>query len=144
MFPWIWWWAPQVHFPLSGDVAQRIDSVPHLFFQGIKPGAGNSQIEERAFSVASYGKQLGLITDVLIALAEQSNIQSGEAGESLQKLKAIRDEIDAIKNVEYHAMAVDIADQVRALQNKSGGKYAQLVERLVPLLEGGDTKKATS
>ena len=25
MFPWFWFWAPQIHFPWSGDVAQRTD-----------------------------------------------------------------------------------------------------------------------
>ena len=25
MFPWLWLWAPQLHFPWSGDVAQDIE-----------------------------------------------------------------------------------------------------------------------
>ena len=69
MFPWLWHWAPQVHLPWSGDVAQRIAPATHWFFQGIQPGAGHPRIEEEAFDVASYGKQLGLITELLLDLS---------------------------------------------------------------------------
>ena len=72
MFPWLWYWAPQVHFPWSGRVAQQIAPDTHWFFGGIRPGAGDARIEEQAFGVASYGKQLGLITEVLLALAQES------------------------------------------------------------------------
>jgi hypothetical protein len=99
MFPWLWFWAPQVHLPWSGNVAQRIEPDTHWFFQGIPPSAGDARIEERAFEVASYGRQLGLITEVLIELAEQAGM-SGKAATSLTRLEAIRDEIERIKAVE--------------------------------------------
>jgi hypothetical protein len=134
MYPWLWFWAPQVHFPWSGNVAQQIEPITHLFFQGIKPGAGNPQIEEKAFSVATYGKQLGLITDILIELAEQTSNKSPETAMSLEKLKIVRNEIEAIKNAEYDGLATDIEAQVTELQRKGGSRYVQLTERLLPLL----------
>jgi len=133
MYPWLWFWAPQVHFPWSGDVAQRIDPSTQ-FFQGIRPGAGNARIEEKAFAVASYGKQLGLITDILIELAEQTNARSPAAAASLDKLKRIRDQIEAIKNAEYDGVAVEIESRIAELRRKGGDRYVQLTERLVPLL----------
>jgi hypothetical protein len=66
VYPWLWFWAPQLHFPFSGNVAQRIEPDTRWFFQGIDPSAGDPHIEEKAFAVASYGRQLGLITEVLI------------------------------------------------------------------------------
>lgn len=66
MYPWLWFWAPQVHFPWSGAVSQNIEPNTTWFSSLIKPGAGNAQIERRAFEVASYGRQFGLITEVLL------------------------------------------------------------------------------
>ena len=51
MYPWLWFWAPQLHFPFSGDVKQSIDPDTHWFFGAIHPAAGNSRIEEKAFAV---------------------------------------------------------------------------------------------
>ena len=52
MYPWLWFWAPQLHLPWSGNVAQQIEPITHWFFQGIPAGAGNPTIEERAFRVS--------------------------------------------------------------------------------------------
>ena len=72
MYPWLWFWAPQIHFPLSGSVWQDYKPNTTWFSDLIKPESGNARIEERVFSVASYGTQLGLITKVLLEFAEQA------------------------------------------------------------------------
>jgi hypothetical protein len=59
MYPWLWIWAPQLHFPWSGGVAQRIEPNANWFFDSISGQPGNAKIEKKAFGVASYGKQLG-------------------------------------------------------------------------------------
>lgn len=140
MFPWLWFWAPQVHFPWSGDVAQRIDPVTHWFFQGIEPDAGHARIEEKAFSVASYGKQLGLITELLLALAERDGAPAEAAG-ALEKLKGIAAEIEAIKQVEYGRDAADIESRLQAMQRRGGVEFEQLARRLQPLLAGAPAPK---
>ena len=86
MFPWLWFWAPQVHLPWSGNVAQDIEPSTSWFFRGIRPQSGDGEIEERAFAVASYGRQLGLITEVLLELAEQLAPASPQGGEALARL----------------------------------------------------------
>ena len=53
MFPWLWFWSPTLHLPFSGSVAQQIEPDTQWFFAGIPPGAGNGQIEKKAFDVAS-------------------------------------------------------------------------------------------
>jgi len=135
MFPWLWFWAPQFHFPWSGNDALRVEPNTHWFFQGINPGAGNPRIEEKAFAVASYGKQLGLITEVMIAQAEQLGSPTPQGAESLAKLKAIAREIEAIKTGEYEQTAIDLEAQLQELQRKGGPRFAQLSERLLPLLQ---------
>lgn len=135
MIPWLWFWAPHFHYPWSGDVAQRVEPNTHWFFQGIQPWAGNARIEEKAFGVASYGKQLGLISEILIAQAEQQGSATPQAAESLAKLKAIAREIEAIKDGEYEQTATDLEEQLQALQRQGGARYTQLSARLRPLLE---------
>ena len=134
MYPWLWFWAPQVYFPWSGDVLQQIDPTTSWFFRGIQPSAGDAEIEEKAFSVASYGKQLGLITEVLIDLAEQVGTKSAESAESINRLKLIREAIEQIKTAERASRMSDIATQVAELKRKGGSEYAELSRTLLPLL----------
>jgi len=82
MFPWLWVWAPDLNFPWSGSVAQRIEPNTNWFFDAIPDGAGDRRIEKKAFGVASYGRQLGLLTEVLIELADKQAPLSVEAATS--------------------------------------------------------------
>lgn len=137
MFPWLWFWAPQLHFPWSGSVAQSID--PDVFFGTIQPGAGNPRIESRAVSsVASYGKQLGLITEVLLALAEGNPAVKDKAARSLGKLKDIQDRIEQIKDSEYECEIWRIEELIRSARQREGDRYKELVERLTAVLAEQD------
>lgn len=134
MFPWLWMFAPQVHFPWSGSVAQHIAPDTDWFFAGIAPSAGDARIEREAFSVATYGRQLGLITEVLLDLAEQTAPASAKARESAARLRAIRAQIEQLKAAEYERVAESLAEQVRAIQQRGGDKAKALNARLRPLL----------
>ena len=134
MYPWLWFWAPQLHFPWSGSVSQKIEPNTTWFSDLIKPGAGNARIEEQAFSIASYGKQLGLLTDVLIEIAEQSKGLSPEASKALDSLRQIKTSIEAIKGVEYEASVLRLAAEVQSIRSRGGEEYKNLARRLLPLL----------
>ena len=130
MVPWLWLWAPQVQLPWSGDVVQDIDPTTSWFFDGIKPGAGNARIEEKAFAVASYGKQLGLLTEVLIELAEQNLGATARSAKALAELKRIQAEIEKIKEVEYDAELCDIETKVAVVRRRGGKRAVALTQRL--------------
>ncbi len=135
MFPWLWFFAPQVHFPWSGSVAQQIAPDTDWFFAGIPRSAGDARIEREAFAVASYGKQLGLITEVLLALAQEAPPKSAQARESVARLKKIRDEIEQIKSREAERWVEALAVELREVQRRGGAKAQALRARLQPLLE---------
>lgn len=97
MFPWLWLWAPQVQLPFSGSVAQRIEPDTNWFFGAIPARAGIGELEQKAVEVASYGRQLGLITEVLLDLAEQLPPAAAPAQESAARLREIRTRIEALK-----------------------------------------------
>jgi hypothetical protein len=134
MYPWLWFWAPQVHYPWSGALSQNIHPNTAWFSDLIKPGAGNAAIEQQAFSVASYGKQLGLITEVLIGVAEQAESLSPEVAQSLARLREIRAAIDAIKESEYSDSATRLAADVRSIRERGGDEFERLSQALLPLL----------
>ena len=93
MLPWFWLWAPRFNYPWSGNFAQDISPDTTWFFGAIKPEAGNGDVEKEIFEVVSYGRQLGLITEVLLSVASTDTIGAEQATESLRRLKHIYAEI---------------------------------------------------
>ena len=72
MFPLYRYFSPHFRFPFSGDVNQQIAPETDWFFGNINPEVGDGEIEKEVFlKIASYGKQLGKITSVLLALIEE-------------------------------------------------------------------------
>jgi len=132
MTPWIFWWAPtlRLQLPLGGDVTQDIDPELSWFFDAIPTSAGDGRIERRAFDVASYGRQLGWITEVLIGLAERDGVPGGQAAESLRKLRRIRAEIERIKDAEYEAEAREPAPKLERVLHRSGTRAGKLRRQL--------------
>lgn len=128
-----WNWAPQIHFPWSGGVMQQIDPDLTWFSHWITPGAGNAAIEEKAFnSVASYGKQLGLITEVLLALVDESHMAAEPA--AVDELRRIQSRIEMLKNVEYTLANDQIVSQVNKIRERGGSELRELATQLLPLL----------
>lgn len=103
-------WQQIVRLPLSGEVDQHI--APSFFSTNINVrGLGEPKLEQQIFTeVATYGKQLGELTDVVLSLAEAVNLTDCK---SLQELKAIARGVE-MKKQEYRESAQQRA--VRAPQ----------------------------
>jgi hypothetical protein len=123
-----------VHFPWSGGVAQRIEPNTNWFFDAIPAQAGNANIEKKAFEVASYGRQLGLITEVLIGLTENNPHLSDGANSSLERLRSIHAEIDKLKTTDGQLLVRQIEEVLMNLQKTHKTEFASLKKRLAPLL----------
>lgn len=96
MFPWFFYWAPQLHYPWGGAVNQNI--APSAFFGAIKPAAGDGTVEHAVFDYASYGRQLGMLSDVVMVLLDRAGLATdvnelNEAPNTLAKRKADADEV---------------------------------------------------
>jgi uncharacterized protein YlzI (FlbEa/FlbD family) len=92
MIPWL---QSIFNFPLSGDINQEID--PDWFFYAIDSEVGDSEIEKEIFSkVASYGKQIGMLTEVLLSVADELKLNDKNI-KTLSKLRELQDRVDAIK-----------------------------------------------
>ncbi|MBA5636695.1 hypothetical protein H3H37_06465 [Duganella sp. LX20W] len=137
MYPMQWFWAPQLHFPWSGGVAQQIEL--DRFFDAIPPEAGDGKIERKAFDVASYGRQLGWISEVLLDLAKVTPPSSIPARKALESLTVADQEIQHIKHAEdacrLAMTAQTITDAVVTLRARDGEQFRLLCDRLLPLLQ---------
>ena len=126
MIPWLWYWAPQFQFPFSGSVAQRIEPD---FFAAIRASAGNGDVEREAFDLASYGRQLGLITEVLLSMTSQDTVTRAKGEESLARLKVIYDEVEDVKR-RHRAGEVETARvALEKLQSSDPAALAVLLQR---------------
>jgi hypothetical protein len=97
MMPWLNFWPPapaSTDTPLSGDVSQWF----RIFSPTIVNGQGDPVLErEIVENVATYGKQIGEITDVVLALAAHAKLPENQA---LAELKDIAARV-AQKKAEY-------------------------------------------
>ena len=131
MFPWLWFWAPQIHFPWSGSVAQQIDPDIGWFFGAIRPGAGDAAVEREAFEVASYGKQLGLISEALLGLSGRSPVTAEQAALALDRLEEIRKKIESLKDEKAVTSTVDsLSAQLEALRLRQPAAFERLATQL--------------
>ena len=130
MFPWLFLWAPQLQLPFSGDVAQRIEPRTQWFFDGIDTASGDPVIERKAFEVATYGRQLGLITELLLDMAEQTPPRTKAGRESRQRLLAIQAEIERIKTEDAAGQVAMVEAGLRRLKTQHKTEYEALRTRL--------------
>jgi hypothetical protein len=86
--------------------------------------AGDPAIEDRVVTeVASYGKQLGWLNDIVLALANQQPVPK----DTLSCLEKAVDKIDAIKK-ETQISAVDAANKaLDRLKRDEPDAYAELL-----------------
>ena len=129
MYPWLWFWAPQFHFPFSGAVAQRIEPDTNWFFGGIRPEAGNGDVEKQIFDVASYGRQIGWITEVLLAQTAGGAVAPETADRALTQLEDVYRESQAIKTRNADKLAESAIDMLAKLQAFYPAQFAQVMAR---------------
>ena len=100
MFPMYRYFSPHFRFPFSGDVNQQISPETDWFFGNISPQAGDGEIEKEVFlKIASYGKQLGKITAVLLALIEEVRKNKPSVLKDFRELAELREIQEKIERV---------------------------------------------
>ena len=115
------WWMFRA--PLSGDVAQRI--ITSWFSPSLTVNyAGDPAVEDRVVTeVASFGKQLGWLTEIVIALARTQPVPP----ETLGRLEKAAKDIAAIKE-QVGVSAVEAAnDALDRLERHDPAQYHDLL-----------------
>ena len=109
--------------PWSGNVAQRI-TAPWFSPSLTVNYAGDAAVEDRVVTeVASYGKQLGWLTEIVIASANGQPLPT----ETLARLEKAAGEIDAIKE-QSRASAIEAANNaLDRLERDNPAQYHELL-----------------
>ncbi|MEM6464551.1 MAG: hypothetical protein AAF724_21840 [Pseudomonadota bacterium] len=87
MFPFLYT-TNNIEYPLSGDVTQDISSAFISTMKGVP--AVEKEVVTR---VASYGDQLGTLTDAVLAIAHAKGVR----GKEIRKLSRIADAVEDVK-----------------------------------------------
>jgi hypothetical protein len=100
---------PQVHWPFSGSVTQDIH--PSLLLK-----ARSSDTEVRVLrEVASYGKQIGVLSDLLLALVASAQHKKFDT-DGEHALEQLREMVEDIKRIKAQQNPLpDDAEAARAL-----------------------------
>ena len=109
--------------PWSGNVAQRI-TAPWFSPSLTVNYAGDAAVEDRVVTeVASYGKQLGWLTEIVIASANGQPLPT----ETLARLEKAARKIDAIKE-QSRASAIEAANNaLDRLERDNPAQYNELL-----------------
>jgi len=126
MNPWLIYWAPQLHLPFGGNVAQRIEPNVTWFFDAIDARAGDSKIERKAFEVASYGRQLGLITELLLDISKDTPPQSSKGKEALRRITEISEEIEGLKKRDADEITSEVEQLIARLKTSHKDAFPRL------------------
>lgn len=120
-------------FPFAGGNWQTIDTnwwspTVNVNF------AGNAGIErEVTEDVASYGRQIGWLSDIIVALADDNTVaRHPAAADSLAKLRKARQEIEAIKRRRAESAETVARRALVNLSTSDPAAYARLVGSLDP------------
>src|SRR5476649_765797 len=111
--------------PLSGDVNQRITAP--LFSPALTVNyAGDPVIEDRVVTeVSSYGRQIGWLTEIALALAEKKPAPE----KTLRRLEKAAHDIDAIKK-DVQLSSIDAANAaLDRLKRDDAEAYKELMRK---------------
>jgi len=122
-------YQPQVHWPFSGSVAQDIH--PALLTQ-----AGNADTEARVLrDVASYGKQIGVLSDLLYSVASLVPPErlGDEGRHAYAQLSDLIEAVKAIKQQRPKPAIPESLDEARELWRALLARHPQLAQEGLPL-----------
>lgn len=115
-------------FPLSGNVAEKVSAPwfsPDLTFNY----AGDPAVEEKVVNeVASYGQQIGWLNDVVLALAEKTELPP-DVTRTVQRMTEAAKKIEAIKDANRRnarTAAIAALDRLKETQPK---EYEELLRQ---------------
>ena len=141
MIPWIWFWAPRIQYPYSGALSQWVQPNTSWFFDAIPPQAGIGEIEKKIFDVASYGRQLGLITEILLESKGDSKVTEADATKALARLSEIHGEIERVKAMSKKQVADAASDLLRKMLESDPERLKLLLAQMQVDVEALEDKR---
>lgn len=124
MFPWL---QSNYNFPLSGNVQQHID--PDWFFSTIDAEVGDGEIEKEVFQkIASYGKQIGLLTEALLSMSAKLEMNEQDIP-ALKELTELQEKIEVIKTAKKQRVRKNAEKIMDKLQSCDPEGFRSLLDK---------------
>lgn len=104
-------WFNLLKFPLSGNV-DNISPVTRFLSPTVEVNyAGDQQLEsEIVGEVASFGRQLGILSDAILELADDN------VGDGVEKLRTLAKEIDEVKEKSKASLKARVMADLKSLE----------------------------
>ena len=126
---------PFSFFPLpwSGPVTQ--DLLDHWFSPAVTYNfAGDATIEKQVVeSVASYGRQIGWLNEVVLALADGKTPPAA----TVERMRQAAKEVEALKAIHASSAFADATEALARLKKESPRNYDRLLLTLMERPGGG-------
>lgn len=115
-------YAYGMQWPFSGGVNQKITTP---WFSPTFNFAGDARIEEKVVTeVASYGKQIGWLNDIVLALADNKKPPAN----ALKQLKEAVKEIEDIKRKQKLSRLSAAVEALDTLRDAQSATYRNLIK----------------
>jgi tellurite resistance protein len=120
-------------------------SFPYFWQQSVSPMTnwgsitvnyqGNPEIESAVVQeIAGYGKQLGILTEAVLALADRIGTADGNGGaaepEAVERLRRLAAKIEDMKERNRFNRVDDLKDQLKSLARRDPATAQRLIRRL--------------
>ena len=133
MFPCFIQMAPRIHWPASGDLYQNIAPETDWFTTHIGPEAGDAKVEKEINKeVASYGKQLGKLTELCLILAGEIEVEPGKKKELLGEIKEINTKVAAVVDRRRHELREQARSVLSRLKKSDADGFEQVMKDFGP------------
>ena len=125
MFTWMNPWFYMSRAPWSRDVDQNIAPVTSWLSPEVQFNfAGNKAIEAKVISeVASYGKQLGVLTDVVLELARDKR------SSNVKELRKMAENIEQLKQKHKTELSANASSILDELQREDPDMLSEILQR---------------
>ena len=123
MNPWMPWLSAMARLPFGGDVTQAISPQTSWFSPTFELDfAGDRRIEADVVAhVASYGKQLGILTEAVLALA--GDRQPPE----VERLRRVAERVEACKRAHLDSLEDTARRALESLKERDPDAFVRLV-----------------
>jgi|SRR5690606_6213036 len=123
MNPWMPWLSAMTKLPFGGDVAQAISPYTNWFSPTIELDfAGDRRIEaDVVANVASYGKQLGIVTEAILALA------GDDRSPDVERLRQLASRVEACKQMHRRSLEETARQALESLKDRDPDALARVV-----------------
>ncbi len=120
--PWMSWWSA---FPQLTDLSQNISPNTSWFSPTVEYNfAGNRAVEADVVSnVASYGRQLGILTDAVLELGEDND------DPAMKRLRGLAEKIAERKKERKQTLEEDLQAKLDGLGESDPAMLERLIRR---------------